>query len=383
MTKETRWLLPITLVALIPRLALFGFESYDWKLYFSPYLAALNADPFDAFRTGLGNSSAAFASFLLLLSFLPDSCEMLGAKSVFFAFEAGGALVGASICAALGLPRTVAFLVYALMLFSPAVILNGSMWGQSDSIYTFFLLLFVRLTLSIESSDAGRSSLARAAACASFGAAFAFKLQSGIMILPLLVLVVRRRFRASELALVPAAYLVSLVPAALLGRSPVTLAATYYNQAMKHRLLTVDAPTIYALLPGVPFDPYYLAGVAATAAVGLLVTARIVMSGLPYRGANVLQISLVSCLALGYLLPGMHERYFYPADLLSILVAASVPSLWPLALATTTISFLGYLPYLFGYYAVKRWMLAAAMGIVTVIVLVDLLQRCEAEGDRG
>lgn len=57
--------------------------------------------------------------------------------------------------------------------------------------------------------------------------------------------------------------------------------------------------------------------------------------------------ALVSAALTPCLLPKMHDRYFYTADVFSIIVAFLVPGTWFIPIAYQIISLLSYMPYLF------------------------------------
>ena len=60
----------------------------------------------------------------------------------------------------------------------------------------------------------------------------------------------------------------------------------------------------------------------------------------------ILLAPLVSVALTPFLLPKMHDRYFYPADVMSILLAFSVPQFWFVPLCYQVISSLVYAIFL-------------------------------------
>lgn len=66
------------------------------------------------------------------------------------------------------------------------------------------------------------------------------------------------------------------------------------------------------------------------------------------KSEDLLDLSLIFCLLVPYLLPKMHERYFYLAEILSIVYAARYPRRFPAALVILLGGFLSYRSYLFG-----------------------------------
>ncbi|MCL4529314.1 MAG: hypothetical protein M1282_07865, partial [Chloroflexi bacterium] len=67
-----------------------------------------------------------------------------------------------------------------------------------------------------------------------------------------------------------------------------------------------------------------------------------------YPQSLALHNDLVATAFTPFLLPKMHDRYFYAADIFSIVFAVTTPKMWFLAAAYQVISLLSYTPYLFG-----------------------------------
>jgi Gpi18-like mannosyltransferase len=61
----------------------------------------------------------------------------------------------------------------------------------------------------------------------------------------------------------------------------------------------------------------------------------------------ILLMSLVSVALVPFVLPKMHDRYFYPADIFSLLAAFYMPGLWFLPILYQIISSLAYIVFLF------------------------------------
>jgi len=79
-------------------------------------------------------------------------------------------------------------------------------------------------------------------------------------------------------------------------------------------------------------------------------------------------LALTSVLVLPFLLPKMHERYFYPADVLSILFAFYYPGLFFIPLIVVSTSLLSYLPFLFNLEIIPFPILAIFMLVSILIV---------------
>ncbi len=231
------------------------------------------------------------------------------------------------------LPLTAALVVVLL----PTVVLNSSMWGQCDSGYAALAIGGLYHLMR------GRSWTA----CALFGAAFAFKLQAVFLFPVLLLMVLRRKLPWQCLLAVPGMYLLLDVPALLLGAEPGKLLTVYLDQAsLLHGEFIVTAPNAFQYLDSTPQVlqtlGIVLTGVSVLGLVGAAVLRRPNLTHL-----QLVLAAAVSALLVPFLLPNMHERYFYLADVLTVIAAFWLPrKLWFAPLLTQFASLFAYIPFL-------------------------------------
>lgn len=112
--------------------------------------------------------------------------------------------------------------------------------------------------------------------------------------------------------------------------------------------LTYDAPTLYQWFPANAPAAWkwigtLLAALGAAALVALAAVQRVRL-----RPEVLLRFALLAALAVPFLLPAMHERYFYLADVLSIVFACRFPRYFFVPIAMQAVSLLSYAPYLLG-----------------------------------
>lgn len=130
-------------------------------------------------------------------------------------------------------------MAFACVFCSPIVLLNSAVWGQCDSIYTFFgILAFVLLY----KEKYALSMLA-------FGAAFAFKLQA-VFFLPffLICYLCRKKFSIVQFLIVPATAVFLSLPGLLAGRNVMELIDIYKKQTNTYNRVYVNFPNIYTLI---------------------------------------------------------------------------------------------------------------------------------------
>jgi len=181
------------------------------------------------------------------------------------------------------------------------------------------------------------------------------------------VLVVNRR-RLRSLLAVPVTFLAMLVPAALAGRSWRSLLMVYPNQ------VTTGETTLGGGGPGGggafggrssstgglgtwtrngPTMFQWVGGSVAWLVLGLAIAAMLIIGiGLlcwrrrPLSEPQIVVTATTIVLAVPFFLPQMHERYFYLADVLTIVTAFYIRRFWPVAVAVSASSLLAYAPFL-------------------------------------
>jgi Gpi18-like mannosyltransferase len=249
-------------------------------------------------------------------------------------------------------------------LFLPTVVMNSAVWGQCDVLYTGPLLASLFYLLE------GRSM----AALVAFGVALSMKPQA-IFWCPLLAgLLVSGRPRWKHLWIPAAVYVACAVPAMVAGQTVIEALARWRSAAIHPMGLTVGAPNWYQWVTGL--DPKLLSdlGVALTvvATVAVVWWMRAGPRAEAERSEWLVSWALLSVLFPPFFLPGVHERYFFAADVLSLVYAFYIPRRWAVALWVQIASGAAYAPYLFGTQLVPYWCLALVMAAAIVWVAAGL-----------
>ena len=225
-----------------------------------------------------------------------------------------------------------------ITLFLPTVWLNSSMWGQVDALYTSALVWSFYHLL--------RRQNFLCSAC--FGVALSFKLQA-LFLAPLFAC--GWALGANPLwplLFSPIFFVASLLPAWLAGRPFMELLLVYGKQAGSYSELTKGAPTLYAWLPNHLYSLFYPMGMIFAVSILALVWAILARSKRLGAPPLLSLLALASVLITPFLLPKMHDRYFFPADLFALIVAFSIPRLFWLAILTQITSVASYSPFLLG-----------------------------------
>jgi Gpi18-like mannosyltransferase len=202
------------------------------------------------------------------------------------------------------------------------------------------------------------------------GVAFAVKPQ-GVFIFPLLLLLaLAGRIRWRTLLAAPAVYLALDAPAILFGRDPIELLTVYAmsRQARNVPTLSMRAPSVYAFLPpGTRSDSLRAVGYVFAAAAVLAVCYLLIARAVELTRERTVTMAALFALLVPFLLPGMHERYFFLADVTTLVLAVYKPRLWYVPLLVQAGSLISYESYLFG--RVMPQTVPATLMLVALVVL--------------
>ena len=329
------------LLAVQLRLVLLDFKSLDYFASLKPWYNIIRSGGFSVFASGFSTYNPPYLYLLYLIArFLPDLPTEAAVKLP--------SLVSDFVCAYLVLlivrsqgpyRRALPHLAALAVLFAPTVVLNSAFWGQADSIFTAGILACVYF-LGIRRP---------VPAMLGFGFALAFKLQSIFLLPMLLAMTIRGRIPWKALLFIPLVLLLAVLPSWLAGRPLGELIGVYAYQASQFETITMNAPSVFALVPETRrvFNLLYLPGIVLGAGVALLWFAVLVRSSRLIEGPLVARIALVSMLLIPLFLPKMHERYFFPADVLAICIAFIAPALFFVPIVMVGVSFFSYQPFLF------------------------------------
>lgn len=337
-------LFPIALALLI-RILLLDHATLDYEDFLHRWVEHFRQfGGFAALKDPVGNYNVPYLYFLAFLSYLPIP-DLYGIKLFSILFDILLAWGGLRLTKCLTGSRRAPLLAFTALLFLPTVILNGSAWGQCDSIWA--ALCVHALVSALEGKP--KTSLALLAL------AFSFKLQA-IFVIPLwCALWFTGRVKLLHFPVFPAAFFLTMIPALLAGKPVGDILAIYLDQAgdsVGWQTLNYNSPSIFAFLPyEKTLGPW--APKAAILSAFLFVLALLAL--LFFRRARVDNITLTlagAALGLGvpFLLPFMHERYFFLGGVLLAVLACVLPRQVLPATGAELASLGGYHAYLLTRY---------------------------------
>jgi len=350
-------------LAILLRLALFPYETYDSHNFLGPWYDHLRRNGFEGFKTAFSDYTPPYLYLLWFATNLPLP-KLYAIKSISLLGDFALALVVLLMVRLKYDRRPVWLAAFAAVLFAPTIFFNSALWGQCDALYTTFLLAALYCLLRHKGG----------LAVFFFSIAFAFKLQTLFLLPVFFVLWAKGKVPLKYFLFVPVVYATLCWPALLAGRPFSDLLTIYLEQTNTYSRLTSSAPNLYQWLPG-DAKVFGRAGLLfAVTLVGGLSYACL-KSDAPWGKRLTVRLALASALLVPFTLPYMHERYFYVADCLAIIYGFYFPRRFYVPLAVVTISLFSYFPFLFGDFTViKLPYLALLMAIVLVIVLVDLFK---------
>jgi Gpi18-like mannosyltransferase len=256
-------------------------------------------------------------------------------KALSVAGTAFAAYAVSDLVGAMGGPRRYAMLLFIL----PSAVINAALLGQCDAFWAGACVLAVAAMI--------RGTTLRALLWC--GLAVSFKLQAAFIAPFIFGVLVGRRVPLAKWIVPPLVYAALMVPAWLAGWPAEKLATIYIGQSESYNFPgSLANPWIFATIyaPAAARHFYWLGYTAAAAAslgIGLLSASAV------NRPRALLLLALLSALALPFLLPKMHERYFYLANLIALAgaVADTRKPVIVVAAAVQLASLLSLITYLF------------------------------------
>lgn len=381
-------------LSMLARVNMLDFVTADYNSFLKGWLDIFREGGFAMLAQNVGDYNLIYQYILLLITKIPLH-DLYLIKLVTVAFDYALALVMMRTAGRFGGERA-KLPVLGLMLIYPTVLIDGACWGQCDSVYVFFIVL----SLYLLATDRPMRS------AAALAVAFAFKLQT-IFFFPVVLLgLLHKKYRLRDALVFLAAYVVTMIPALLAGKPFMEALMVYANQSMGqyYDRLTYGAPNLYMLFPmmdfstGQPFkwmryipgldalgvNPYLNPDIypdlqhAALYACVILVLLAVIYWMAHWREITpemMLDFAFFCAIFLPFVMPKMHERYFFLADVLAVLYAVRHERRRYMPLLVAGASLTSYASYLMRQVPVDQRISALMMLAALVVVGHDLLAR--------
>ena len=307
-------------LAMLMRLSFIEHVSSDYEIYLSDWLAKLGSLSFSGgMRAGIGEYNVLYQYILFAVTRLPVP-PLYAVKTVSLI---GDALLAGALSRLCARDRKASVTALCAALLLPSVALNGGMFAQCDSLYAACGLW--ALFLALDGKPARSAAL--------FALSLAFKLQAAFLLPMVAVLYAMRRLRLTD-ALVFVGTLILVALPALIGGKPLSaIVGIYTAQTRLYTGLTYNAPTLFGLMNTAGLDVYAYGnfGMALSLGACAALVAYGVQNAREMDEGDAVNLAFVMTLLVVFLLPRMHERYFYLPLALSLAAAVRERRMIPCA----------------------------------------------------
>lgn len=352
----------VSLMAIFIRINFFNFESGDYNWFLHDWFSYLkNHGGIHALSNYPGDYNAPYVTIMALLTYIPiKDLYLIKLVSVVFDFALAIAscLLVKELCKKYTWGWGISLLTYAIILFLPNVIMNGALWAQCDSIYTTFVILSLLFLIKKK----------YVLSFIMLGISFSFKLQF-MFIFPLYIVLyfLKKDFSILHFLLIPIINFVMCLPAILMGKPMVKCMLVYFNQTQTYKdKLVLNFNNLYNLLPG-NSDMFYKFGELITIFVCCLSLFYIMYKKINFNEEKMLTLGLWFIVITTFLLPGMHERYLFLGEVLSIILLIIYKKHLKLAIFINLSAIVNYSSFLFGFQNKYMWL----MSLVYLFLIVE------------
>ena len=309
----------VTGLIILGKISLLDYQSNDYEIFLSGWIYEYTQLPlWNAIGTYIGSDySPPYLYFLALMSRLTGFPWLYLIKAVSVAFDA---LLAFAVMKMAGLKwESPVYRIgtYLMTLLLPTVVFNGAYWGQCDVIYTSLCMMAVYLALRQKSI--GSFFL--------FGVALSFKLQTVFFLPILLPLWLHRDIKLRWIFLIPVSYMLMMIPALLAGKSLHHVLTVFLQQAAQYNFIAMNGPSIYELFlqpkqadAGMFYEMFSQMAMFFTFGAVLGISLLLCMYRRRLNVDTILLSALLYLSVVPLLLPKMHERYSFGADVMAMAV---------------------------------------------------------------
>lgn len=295
---------------LIARLLLFDYQYVDYGFYLARWTEQIKTNGYlSALSEPFYNYTPSYMYVLVLIAKL-DLNPLYAIKIVSVLFDYLLAFYVGKLAYLYWKSKKAIWLSLAVVPLIPTVLLNSAFMSQCDSLYATFVIGSIYYLFTAK----------RWTAVVLLGIAFSLKIQTA-MILPFyFVYMLRGKIQWTYFLIIPLIYLVSVIPAWIVGRPLLDLLTVYVNQAEYNTELVKNFPNIYLWVGS-------FGDIAKYIGLSLVLVMTLIMGYILRKGKykftydNWIRLMFLSVIICPFLLPGMLERYMYLGDVFAALIA--------------------------------------------------------------
>ena len=315
--RDWIWIGAISVVGLLLRFTGFPFEGVDYQECLSAWTEKLKAaNGIHALSAYTGDYNYPYITILYFLTYLPiPSLYSIKLVSVLFDFLEAGLLASTVKRAAGAAGGRQWIAAYALVLWNPLAVINSGYLAQCESIWTALGILAFYLLVVRERPGLGMFA---------FGLAIGFKLQA-VFILPILLICyfLKKKFSILNVLWIPVAVELLCIPAIIGGCGWDSALGQYLHLMGEYPFLFYYYPNIWTFFQNAPYYVFGTVAVAFAFVTLLLFAVLMIKSGKTYTLWDYVRYAAWIAMTCVMLLPCMHERYNYMAEMLLPVAALS------------------------------------------------------------
>lgn len=317
--ENIMFILVLTLIGFSARFSMFPKESGDYNKFLLVWYNQLaDNGGFAGVGMEIGDYMPTYYYFLAFLTYLPVE-PLVGIKMISCIADLVMAYFGYKIVREMTGSVNKGIAAYGVLLFMPSVILNSAAWGQCDSIFTMFIAASIYFLI--------RDNDWAAAIC--FSVSFVFKIQAIFFAPVILILLIKKKMRLRTVSALPIVYMFAILPAWIAGGNLGDLLTVYFRQPYQYGQPNMYIPNAWGLLSDVDSMELVDAGVYFAGGVVLIALFWIYRSKFNVNNNIILSMSGLFTLLVPFVLPHMHERYYYLTTVITaIFVIVNIKKFW-------------------------------------------------------
>ena len=321
--------------ALYARVALLPYESGDYTVYLSKWAETLGVMPLkEALSTPVGNYNLPYIYFLTLITRFHVE-RLIHIKAFSCLFDVILAYAVMKLVRQGVDDRRLELGAFFIVLLSPTVMIDSALWSQCDSIYVAFCVI------SALAAVQGRGRL-----CAiSWTVAFCFKLQAVFLLPALAVALFMGKVKTRHLLWIPAVYFISILPALLAGRGIMSCVSIYTEQVDYYSGLFFNTPSVWSLFGDNQIEELGSMALYMSLALLIIFTGICLSFRKEMSDRQLVTLFFLSAFFAPFVLPRMHERYFYMAEIFAIVYFIYDRRKWYVPVTLTLASVTTYMRY--------------------------------------
>lgn len=361
---DLTFILCLFLLAFMVRMELMPIESADYWGFLKGWMQQIReGGGYRSLGYQISNYTSPYMYIMCLISYITRN-DLYALKLVSVCFDYAASIAIFLIIYQMTGDVKKSIMGMAILLLSPTVIIDSAYWCQCDIIYTAFILYALYHFLKNDSKW-----------CLTFiGIAFAFKQQTLFIVPFLLIMWLKKKtIKLSHFLWVPVIYVISVIPAWIMGRDFKELMLIYFDQSGTYPWGTLEYPNIYALLGEAMPDMRHADEVSGAGIFMTIILLGCLAYYLYTKDVNltdelVMTLALFTVAIIVYCLPHMHDRYGFLVDLLAIVYGVINVRKLPVTFGFFIISVLSFMPYLIAVHIVPiQYVAIAQLGLIAYV----------------